>query len=87
MEIKETVRDILVKVLKVRPEEIQDGVRLYDGLGVDSTEMVEVVILLEKTFGARVTPKEVNKFSTLDDIVVAIQTQLANATDRLELAY
>ena len=92
MEIKETIRNILVKVLKVKPEEIQDDVRLYDGLGVDSTEMVEVVILLGKTFGTEITPKEVNKFSTLNDIVNVVQTKfvptkLTDANNRLESAY
>jgi acyl carrier protein len=92
MEIKETIRDILVKVLKVRPEEIQDDVRLYDGLGVDSTEMVEVIILLGKTFGTEITPREVNKFSTLNDIenviqTKIIQTKVSNADNRLESAY
>ncbi len=92
METKETIRNILVKVLKVKPEEIQDDVRLYDGLGVDSTEMVEVIILLGKTFGTEITPKEVNKFSTLNDIenviqTKVIQTKVSNANNRLESAY
>ena len=87
MEIKETIRNILIKVLKVKPEEIQDDVRLYDGLGVDSTEMVEVIIIMGKTFGREITPKEVNKFSTLNDIVNVVRTKLANADNRLEPAY
>jgi len=87
MEIRETIRDILVKVLKVKPGEIQDEVPLYDGLGVDSTEMVEVIILLGKTFGREITPKEVNKFSSLNDIEKVVRTKLANADNRLEPAY
>jgi acyl carrier protein len=92
MEIKETIKNILVKVLKVRLEEIQDDVRLYDGLGVDSTEMVEVILLLRKTFGTEITPQEVNKFSTPNDIenviqTKVIQTKVSNADNRLESAY
>ena len=87
MEVRETIRNILVKVLKVKPEEIEDHVTFYDGLGVDSTEMVEVMIMLEKTFGTKLTPKEVNKYSTLNDIEKVIQTKLANADNRLEPAY
>lgn len=87
MEIKETIKSILIKILKVRPEEIQDGATLYDGLGVDSTEMVEIVIVLEKTFGTKLRPKEISKFSTLSDIEKVIQIKLANADNRLEPAY
>jgi acyl carrier protein len=87
MEVRETIRNILVKVLKVKPEEIEDHVRFYDGLGVDSTEMVEVMIMLEKTFGTKLTPKEVNKHSTLNEIEKIIQTKLATADNRLESAY
>jgi acyl carrier protein len=87
MEIKENIKNILIKILKVRSEEIQSDVTLYDGLGVDSTEMVEIVIVLEKTFGTKLQPKEINKFSTLDDIEKVIQIKLTNADNRLEPAY
>ncbi len=68
MDVKGQVRDILVSLLKVRPEEIKDDVRLYDAIGIDSTEMVEAVIALEKSFNTKLSPKEITKFSTVNDI-------------------
>jgi len=76
MDIKATVKETMVKLLKVRPEEVKDDVKLYDGIGVDSTEMVELVIALEKAFGTKLSPKEITKFSTLDDIEKVIQGKL-----------
>jgi len=76
MEIKEKVKDVLVKLLKVKPEELKDDVKLYDSIGVDSTEMVETVIALEKEFGAKLSPKEITKFSTLNDIEKIIQSKV-----------
>lgn len=76
MEIKNKIREVLVGLLKVRPEELKDDVRLYDGIGVDSTEMVETVIALEKAFGTKLSPKEITKFSTIDDIEKVIQAKL-----------
>jgi len=76
METKEKIKETLVKLLKVRPEELKDDVTLLDGIGVDSTEMVETVIALEKTFGTKLSPKEITKFSTINDIDKVIQSKL-----------
>jgi len=63
--------------LKVRPEELKDDIRLYDGIGVDSTEMVEAVIALEKAFGTKLSPKEITKFSTINEIEKVIRSKVS----------
>jgi acyl carrier protein len=75
MDIKATVKDTLVNLLKIKPEELQDDVKLYDGIGVDSTEMVEFVIALEKAVGKKLSPKEITKFSTINEIEKVIQSK------------
>lgn len=76
MDTKIKIKKLLVNLLKVRPEELKDDINLQDGIGVDSTEMVETVIALEKTFGVKLSPKEITKFSTINDIEKNIQTKL-----------
>lgn len=76
MEVKNKIKNVLVNLLKVKPEEIKDDVRLIDGIGVDSTEMVETVIALEKAFGVKLNPKEITKFSTINEIEGVIKTKL-----------
>lgn len=76
METKKRIRDVLVKLLKVRPEELKDDLSLENSIGVDSTEMVEVMIALEKEFGTKLSPKEITKFSTLNDIEKVIQSKI-----------
>jgi acyl carrier protein len=76
METKDKVKDTLVQLLKVRPEEVQDDVRLCDGIGLDSTEMVEFVIALEKAFATKLSPKEITKASTINEIAQNIQSKL-----------
>ena len=73
MEVKAKIKDTLVSLLKVKPEELKDDVSLQDSIGVDSTEMVEAAIALEKTFSVKLSPKEITKFSTLNDIERIIQ--------------
>jgi acyl carrier protein len=76
MATKEKIKDTIVKLLKVKPEELKDGVSLIDSIGVDSTEMVEIVIALEKAFSTKLSPKEITKSSTLGDIEKIIQSKL-----------
>lgn len=76
MEIKVKIRDVLVKLLKIKPEEIKDDINLADGIGVDSTEMVETVIALEKEFGTKLSPKEITKFSTINEIEKVIKSKI-----------
>ncbi len=75
MDIKATVKDTLVNLLKIKPEELQDDVKLYDGIGVDSTEMVEFVIALEKAVGKKLSPKEITKFSTINEIEKVVMSK------------
>jgi len=77
MEAKEKVKDVLVKLLKVKPEELKDDVKLYDSIGVDSTEMVEALIALEKAFNTKLNSKEITKFSTINDIEKVIQSKIS----------
>jgi acyl carrier protein len=77
MEIKTKIKDTLVGLLKIKPEELKDDVSLQDSIGVDSTEMVETVIALEKTFSVKLSPKEITKFSSPNDIERIIQGKVA----------
>lgn len=77
METKEKIKEVLVNLLKIKPEELKDNVALADGIGVDSTEMVEAVIALEKAFNTKLTPKEVNKFCTIEEIEKVISSKIS----------
>ena len=75
MATKEKIKDVIVNLLKIKPEELKDGVSLLDSIGVDSTEMVEIVIALEKAFSTKLSLKEITKSSTLGDIEKIIQSK------------
>ncbi len=75
--MKDKVKEVLANLLKVKIEELKDDVSLQNSIGVDSTEMVESVIALEKAFGVKLNVKEVTKNSTINDIANNIQSKLA----------
>ena len=76
MDIKIKLKEVLADLLKVKIEELKDEASLIDSIGVDSTEMVESVIALEKCFGVKLSPKEITKNSTINDIANNIQSKL-----------
>jgi acyl carrier protein len=76
MDVKAKIKDVLVDLLKVKPQELKDDLNLQSSIGVDSTEMVETVIALEKAFGVKLSPKEISKFSTINEIEKNIQSKL-----------
>ena len=73
---KTKIKDVLANLLKVKPEELKDSVSLEASIGVDSAEMVESVIALEKAFGVKLSPKEIAKSSSIDDIAKTINSKI-----------
>ncbi len=76
MDTKSKIKEVLANLLKVKIEELKDEATLIDSIGVDSTEMVESVIALEKSFGVKLSPKEITKNSTINDIANNIEPKL-----------
>jgi len=77
MEVRSKVKEVIVNLLKIKPEELKDDVPLQEGIGVDSTEMVETVIALEKAFGTKLSPKEITKTSTINEIEAVIKSKIS----------
>jgi acyl carrier protein len=75
MDTKTKVKDVIIKLLKIKPEELKDGLSLEQSLGVDSTEMVEICIALQKEFGIKVEEKEVAKQNSVDEIARIVEAK------------
>jgi len=73
--VKEEVLNLICDTLDIKKEELKDGQKLYDSIGVDSTEMVELVITLNKHFGIKIETNEITKFSTPEEIVAAVESK------------
>ena len=79
MSAERGVREVIIETLSVQPEEIKMDEKLSDSLGVDSTEMVNVILALEKKFGIRIDDKQITKNSSVRDIITVIESKRAAA--------
>jgi len=75
MALKEEVVDVICKTLDIQASEIKDDVKLYDSIGIDSTETVELVVCIKKQFNVPIETDEITKFSTLNEIVTLIENK------------
>ena len=82
MTVKEKLKAVLIEGLKLEdltPEEIDDGAHLFvEGLGLDSLDAVELVVLLQKHFG--VVVKDIDEgrvaFRSVDALASFIEQHL-----------
>ncbi|MCJ7663881.1 MAG: acyl carrier protein [Desulfobacterales bacterium] len=79
MSVEQGIREIIIETLSVQPEEIKMDEKLSDSLGVDSTEMVNVILSLEKKFSIHIDDKQITKFSSLRDIITLMESKRTTA--------
>jgi acyl carrier protein len=79
MSVEQDVLALMLETLSVQPEEIAMDERLCDSLGVDSTEMVELVIVLEKKFGIAIEDEQITKFSSPREIIALMEQMTGTA--------
>lgn len=75
--INEIVKNFLVEDLEIEEEKIEGGARLKEDLGIDSLEVVDVVVLVEDQFGYKMKPEDFRTLITLDDFCQFIQQHIA----------
>lgn len=83
MTLKEQLKELLIKELNledVSPEDISDDMPLFgEGLGLDSLDAVELVVILEKYFGVEVKSLEEGRaaFQSIDTLAAFIEERRA----------
>jgi acyl carrier protein len=64
-DLKYQLKEQIIEELKLedmKPADIQDDAPLFgDGLGLDSIDALELVVLLEKYYGVKITEEETGK--------------------------
>ena len=63
-EINAKVDAFLVDELEIEPDKISDDARLKEDLGIDSLEVVDVIVLVEEEFGFKMRPEQFRDLKT-----------------------
>ena len=76
-EINEKVDAFLVDDLEIEPDKISDDARLKEDLGIDSLEVVDVIVLVEEEFGFKMRPEQFRDLKTYGQFCQFIYDRLA----------
>ena len=68
-ELCRKVVEVLAKEFELNPEQMKPDATLYDDLGLDSLDAVDMVVVLEKTFKMKLTDeKALRSIRTMDEL-------------------
>jgi len=68
-DLEKRVRDIVVRKLRVNPEQVTREASFIDDLGADSLDATELVLALEEEFGISIPQNDATGLKTVGDIL------------------
>jgi acyl carrier protein len=74
--ISSLVNDFLIEEMEIDVEKIQETARLKEDLGLDSLDFVDIVVIVEKTFGFKIKPEEMANVLTVNDFYNYIEANV-----------
>lgn len=75
-EIENKVRAFLIEELEIDEEKIFPEAKLKDDIGIDSLDFVDIVVIVEKTFGFKIKPEEMQGVDTYAKFCDYIESKL-----------
>ena len=74
METKERIMNLLADKLGYERCEIKEEQNLVTELGIDSLDMVEIIMGIEEEFGLKIDDKEVEGIKTVEDLIKKVES-------------
>ncbi len=69
MTIEERIKNFLVDEMEIDPEKISKDARLKEDMGIDSLEVVDTVVFVEREFGFKMKSEEFKHILTYGQFV------------------
>lgn len=76
LEIERTVNEFLVEDLEIDAAKVRRESLLADDLKIDSLDLIDVVVIVEKKFGFKINPEEMAQVRTLNDFYGFIESKV-----------
>ena len=74
-EIKDIVNDFLVDEFEIELDQIKEDATLKDELEIESLDLVDIIVMIEKKFGFKIKPEEIVKVQTVQDLYIIKQSR------------
>ena len=74
-DVESKLKSIFKKALDIKESEIVPGAKLDESLGIDSTEMVEISVVIKKELGVTLKDNELKKTHSFNDIVGILKSK------------
>ncbi len=74
--IKERLRKVIAKELKVEPESIIDDAHIGNDLGIDSADMISVLYDIEDEFKVEISDEEAGEISTIQEMYNIVKAKI-----------
>ena len=75
----ERVRDIIVDLLGVEPEQVIPEARVREDLEADSLDLVELIMAIEEEFGGEISDEDAQKITTVGEAVAYVEERMTEA--------
>lgn len=75
-EIEEKVKGFMIDDLEIDENELVSDALLKEDLGIDSLDYVDIVVIVDKTFGFKIKPEEMKGVQTLGQFCDYIESKL-----------
>ena len=76
-EIEGRVKAFLIDDLEIEEDKIFPESLLKEDMGIDSLDYVDIVVIVEKTFGFKIKPQEMTNVKTLAQFYDYIESNVA----------
>lgn len=76
IEIEKIVNEFLTEDLEIDASKIKGDALLADDLRIDSLDLIDVVVIVEKKFGFKINPEEMATVRTLNDFYGFIESKV-----------
>lgn len=80
-EIEKRIKGVVIKKLHNFNREIRGEDRLVEDLGLDSLDLVELMMAVEEEFGVEIPDSEAEKIKTVQDVMKFIKNAEESSAD------
>ncbi len=73
-EALQKIREIFAKNFSIKPDDVTPTSKLYEELGLDSLDAVDLVLELQDLTGKKIKPEVFKGVRTVDDVIKVVVT-------------